>query len=468
MKNSILLLFLFVTNFSHAKIWLPTIISDNMVLQQESIATIWGWSTDTYSDEQIIVSGSWSETKVTTKTDQGKWSVQLPTPPAGGPFTLTITGHETIRLQNVMIGELWICSGQSNMEWTPLQNLANAEEEIQQAQYPGIRFFFLPKHKSPYPQDDTPGHWVPCSPETVKMASSVSYFFGRELNKKLGIPIGLINTSWGGTPIETWIPKELILGDWELKAESEKLARYEGWPKELGVTYNAMIHPLINFDIAGTIWYQGESNRNNAFSYYQSFPLLIKSWRNAWKKEFPFYFVQIAPYKYDAGDPVDAAVVRDAQLNTMQEVSNTGMVVTNDIGDLEDIHPANKQDVGKRLALWALAKTYGRTDVVYSGPIFKSMEIRESKAIISFDYADNGLIQKGVNLREFLIAGADKTFHPAKAAIEGNTVVVSSVEVPKPVAVRFAFTNIAQPNLFNTTGLPASAFRTDDWEIKIE
>ena len=229
-----------------------------------------------------------------------------------------------------------------------------------------------------------------------------------------------------------------------------------------------MIHPLIRFDIAGAIWYQGESNRDNAFSYYKSFPLLIESWRSDWKKDFPFYFDQIAPFKYDSKANIDAAVVRDAQLHTMQTVANTGMVVTNDIGDLENIHPTNKQDVGNRLALWSLANTYGVQDVEYSGPIYQSMEIKKQKAVIHFNHIAKGLVMKGDQLNEFYIAGKDKQFHLAEARILGNTVEVYNEKVKSPLAVRFAFSNTAQPNLFNSAGLPAAAFRTDDWEILLE
>ncbi len=465
MKSAILLFFVLAWNICPGKLWLPSILSDGMVLQRESTATIWGWSTDTYSNETITVTGSWNAQGYSTKPDQGMWSVEIPTPAAGGPYTLTIRGHETIVLNDVKIGEVWICSGQSNMEWTPLQGLLQAEEEIRQAQYPDIRFFFLPKHKADTPQDDTPGYWAACSPETMSHFSSVAYFFGRKLHQELDIPIGLVNTSWGGTPIETWMRRDLIEGDSALKASSEAIRRYAMWPNDAGVTYNAMIHPLLRLDIAGVIWYQGESNRVNAPAYYRLFPLMIQSWREAWARDFPFYFVQIAPYKYDADNRIDAALVRDAQLHTLAVVPNTGMVTTHDIGDLEDIHPHNKQAVGHRLALWALAKTYGRKELPFSGPLFSSMEIDRQRAILHFRYAENGLVKKGEVLREFEIAGDDRIFHPAEARIAGNTVVVSSPQVRKPVAVRFAFSNTAQPNLYNEAGLPAPAFRTDGWEI---
>lgn len=466
MKKTILLLLLFCASLSYAKITLPEIISDNMVLQQESTATIWGWTT--IPNEKITVIGSWNNTEIVVEAYQGVWSVQLPTPKAGGPYTLTIKGRDEIQLSNILIGEVWLCSGQSNMEWTPEHGLLNDEEEIKNANYPNIRFFQVSKRKSSYPQDELHGNWKVSTPESMKNFSSVAYFFGRRLHKELSVPIGLISSNWGGTPVETWIKKELITEDDELQEASKKLSSHPWWPNDLGGAYNAMIHPITKFNIAGTIWYQGESNRVNPFSYYKSFPLLINSWRKEWKKEFPFYFVQIAPFTYNKENPeaIEAAIVRDAQLQTLLTIPNTGMAVTNDIGNIENIHPINKQAVGKRLALWALAKTYGVKDLEYSGPLYKSMQIEKRKIILSFDHA-NGLIKKGKNLDEFTIAGADKKFYKAKAKIKGNTVEVSTKEVKNPIAVRFAFTDTAVPNLFNSAGLPTSAFRTDDWKIEL-
>ncbi|WP_420321950.1 sialate O-acetylesterase [Flagellimonas sp.] len=466
MKKLLFLIFVLLANASFGKIWTPTILSDNMVLQQQSEATIWGWTTAT--SETITIIGSWSNVEVTAKAHQGVWSAQLPTPVAGGPYTLTIKGHEELVFSNVMIGEVWIASGQSNMQWTPNMGLDNAQEEINKANYPNIRFFQVPQRKSTTPQDDTPGEWFSCSPETMQNFSSVAYFFGRKLHKNMSVPIGLISSNWGGTPVEVWIPEERIAADKELSEAAKLISEYEWWPHLPGTAYNAMIHPLLKFNIAGAIWYQGESNRANSKSYYRSFPFLIESWRDLWKNDFPFYFAQIAPFDYDKDKKdIKAAVVRDAQLQTMLTVPNTGMAVTNDIGNLKDIHPTNKQEVGRRLALWALAKTYGVKDVPYSGPVYEKMEVKKGKIILTFDHAD-GLTMNGKALTEFQIAGTDKKFVDAKAKIKGNKVEVYTKEVKKPVAVRFAFYDKALPNLYNAAGLPASAFRTDDWEINID
>ena len=447
-----------------AKIWLPSILSDNMVLQQESNVTIWGWSTAT--SDSITVKGSWNNISVITEAYQGVWSVILPTPAAGGPFTVTIEGHEKVVIDNVLIGEVWLASGQSNMEWSANSKIVNAETEISNAKYPNIRFFHVDRHLARHPQDDTPGFWVECTPETMANFSAVAYFFGRDIHKKTGWPMGLIGSSWGGTPIETWIPKTVLSMNPELVEAAKKIEPRKWWPNEPGWAYNAMIHPLVNFRIAGCIWYQGESNRQNATSYYKSFPLLIKTWREVWDNEFPFYYAQLAPFKYEAADALDVAIVRDAQLQTQLQIPKTGMAVTNDIGNLEDIHPRNKQEVGRRLALWALAKDYGVPSLEYSGPVYKSMEIRKDKITLLFDHAQNGLVKKGKNLTDFTVAGPDRVFYPAKAKIVGNTVMVSAKNVKNPVAVRFAFTDTAQPNLYNTEGLPASAFRTDSWEFE--
>ena len=634
-----------------ANVKLPAVISDNMVLQQRMKVPIWGWAEP---GEMVKVKGNWQWFGASTKAgDDGKWNVKIRTPKAGGPFEIAIKARNTITLKNVLVGEVWVCSGQSNM-WWPVKRSNNSEAEITAANYPNIRLFTVKRAVADRPQADCNGFWSECSTGTISEFSAVAYFFGRKLHEELSVPIGLIHTSWGGTPAESWtgaqalkalpefksmleeieqvrvnpqpfekkyeqqmlswqkkidfsvpftepegkgcteldfndadweqmelpqswdnigmedfdglvwfrkevqvpqswVGKELIVqlgpiddmdatlvngvrvggfeltGHWNTNreyridsavikpgrniiavrvldsggrggiygsAEQMKLRpaqaanetaislagrwRYKiacdlnSMPPKPGPPlrvnnphaptslYNAMIAPLIRYGIRGAIWYQGESNVERAYQYRRLFPAMIQNWRNDWQQgDFPFYFVQIAPFKYV--QPMVAAELRQAQLMTMLSAANAGMAVTMDIGDPNDIHPKNKQDVSRRLALWAMAKTYGCKGIVYSGPVYKAMKIEGNRIRLFFDYVGSGLVAKGSELTHFEIAGSDKQFVEAKAVIDGNTIVVFSDKVTEPVAARFAWSNTAIPNLFNKEGLPASPFRTDDW-----
>ncbi len=457
----------FLIPLSYAKLILPSLISDNMVLQQNADVTIWGWSSN--STEKLMIWGSWGQDTVKTQAKVGKWSVQIHTPSAGGPYTLFIRGDELTEIKNVLIGEVWICSGQSNMEMPVdstgqgFSGVLNFRKVIKEANNPSIRFFQVFRRISDHQQDDCVGKWVVCTPETVKSFSATGYFFAKYLHDDLKIPVGMIHSSWGGTPAETWLPKETVMNNPEFAAGVEKLFKQDWWPILPGLAYNAMIYPLLDYRIAGAIWYQGESNSANPLIYRKLFPEMIKTWRKLWGLDFPFYYVQIAPYKYK--EPMGATLVREAQLMTLS-LPKTGMAITNDIGNIHNIHPRDKEEVGRRLALWALAKTYGKSDIVYSGPVFKSMKIVKNKIELSFDYVDGGLIKKGKTLTCFQIAGENREFVDAKAAIKGDKVIVYNKKVKNPVAVRFAFSDTAEPNLFNAAGLPASAFRTDDWPVK--
>lgn len=479
---------------------LPAVVGDHMVLQRDLPLPIWGWADP---GEEVTV--TFGENKASTKADEaGKWQVKLPALKAGGPLEMTIQGKNTIKLTDILMGEVWVGSGQSNMQWSVTQS-ADAAQETAAAKYPKIRLFAVPLVPSGAPARDVNARWVECSPATVGGFSAVLYFYGRELHKTLDVPVGLINTSWGGTRIEPWIPPAGFESQKELKKEVENLKgvlkNYQNtlktsvnllrpWfnaaekaiaagepipdPPALpghplnssgGPTglYNGMVHPLVPFAIRGAIWYQGESNVGQGMYYHELMKGLIQGWRTVWGEgDFPFYYVQLAPYRY-GGRETALPEIWEAQTATLA-FPNTGMAVITDIATVGNIHPPNKQDVGKRLALWALAKTYGKSEVVYSGPQFESLTVELEEARIKFKHADDGLVSRdGKPLTWFTLAGADKKFHPATATISGDTLVVRSNNVTAPVAVRFAWHQLAEPNLINKAGLPALPFRTDTW-----
>lgn len=481
-----------------ADVRLPSVIGSNMVLQRDKPIHIWGWAGP---DEEVTVTLG-DDSKSATADAEGKWSVDLAQLPAGGPHQISIAGKNAITLDNVLIGELWVCSGQSNMEW--MVRIANdAEKEIAAAKHPKIRLFHIPKVPAGTPQDDVNAGWVECSPETIPTFSAVSYYFGRHLQQELDIPVGLIATSWGGTRIEPWTTIEgfksvpalssivdaiqqanaayvdqsaaviaQLQNDWLPKAQAaaaagEPVPTPPAWPHHaLNATqqptalYNGMVHAIRLLNVRGAIWYQGESNLADGMLYHEKMKALIHGWREFWGDDMPFYFVQLAPFKYGAA-PDLLPQIWEAQTATLA-VPHTGMAVTTDITTINDIHPPNKQDVGKRLALWALAKTYGKKDLVYSGPLFKSMSVKGDQAILTFDHIGGGLASRdGEALSHFTIAGEKGEFVPADARIEGDTIVVSSDKIDTPKAVRFGWDQLAEPNLMNKEGLPASPFRTD-------
>ncbi|SKC48810.1 sialate O-acetylesterase [Ohtaekwangia koreensis] len=452
------LLSLSVFTISHAQLRLPSLFDDHMVLQQQSPAPIWGWA---HPSQDIVINVSWDTTTIKTKADNTTyWSTTIFTPPAGGPYTITIkAGGEVRTLQDVLIGEVWLCSGQSNMEWS-MESSGDGKEMISQVNDPKIRLFHVSKSAASFPQVHGEGKWKACNPEGVKYFSAVGYFFGKKLNQNLNVPIGLINVSWGGTPAETWVPEGRILADPALKASAEKQIDDRPWcPSRPGVVYNSMINPIVPFRIAGTLWYQGESNTGAPETYKHLMETMVTEWRRVFLTEFPFYFVQIAPYS-GYGDE-SGVLLREQQVEMLQ-IPKSGIVVISDLVDnVKDIHPKYKKPVGERLANLALAQTYGQKNIGYQSPVYKSFKIEKGRIRISFDYATNGLMSKGGEPTEFQIAGADNKFYPAKAKIDGNTVVVSAKEVKTPVAVRFAWSNAAMPNLFSKEGLPVPSFHTD-------
>lgn len=457
---------------------LPKIFGDSMVLQRERPIAIWGWA-DT--GEKITVHFR-SQRQTVVADNGGRWKVSLRPEKAGENDDLTVSGKSKITLKGVMVGDIWICSGQSNMEMA-VKHVINATEEIQQADYPAIRHYAVSRAVSDTPMEDiTDGSgWKTATSENVADFTAVGYFFARELYQKLKIPIGLMHSSWGGTIIETWISrhgfeqsdhfapviKALHVPDIDSLSKAGVSVGPNSYPSLL---FNAMIHPLLQFPIKGVIWYQGESNAARAYEYRTSFPLLIADWRDHWQQgEFPFYFVQLSSFKAGGGNSNKGstwAELREAQALTLR-LPNTGMAVTTDIGDTDDIHPRNKQDVGRRLAASALHFTY-HTPGVHTGPAFEVMKVRGNKATILFSQTGTGLMTKNDKygyIKGFEIAGADRKFYYARAFREGHRVVVEADEVEEPVAVRYAWADDAgEANLYNKEGFPAAPFRTDQWE----
>ena len=467
---------IFVHNAARADVRLPQVIGSHMVLQRDMPCPIWGWANP---GEQVIVTFAGQEQSAKADAD-GKWSVKLqPMKANAQPQTMTVQGNNTLKLDDVLVGEVWLCSGQSNMEWSVAAS-SNPQEEASAANHPRIRHIKIQHRPAEKPESDVPPTtWQLCSPQTVPGFTAVGYFFGRQLMTDLDVPVGLIGSNWGGTRIEPWTPPVGFQQTPALKDISDKLDSFpqkmqqkdkSDPPKVTTVInhqsplalYNGMIHPLVPFAIRGAIWYQGESNNGEGMLYFEKMKALIAGWRSVWNNpKMPFLFVQLAPYKYGNGDPTRLAAIWEAQTAALS-IPNTGMAVTVDIGNTKDIHPKNKQDVGRRLALWALANTYGKSGIVYSGPLFKQLTVEGNKARLSFDHVGGGLVSRNDKpLTHFQVAGADMAFVPAEAKIDGPTVVVSSDKVAAPVAVRFAWDQEAEPNLSNKEGLPASPFRTD-------
>lgn len=445
-----------------AGVRLPSILGSHMVLQQKSEVNLWGWCSPA---EKISVKASWDTTRYVTKGTPGaKWALKIKTPAAGGPFTITINDNTV--LEDVMIGEVWVCSGQSNMELNGDQKLKQSLDEAPNANNQKIRLFYVPKTTSDYPQEEINAGWKVCTPEEMLHFSAVGYFFGKRIQRELNVPVGLINSNWGGTPAEVWTPKEVVEQDPVLKDASLKLHPADWWPITPGVNYQAMIAPLTKFKIAGVIWYQGESNTQNYATYSRLMTKMIGSWREAWGNQFPFYYVQIAPFAY--GNYNVCALLREQQTACLA-IPKTGMVIIHDLAeDVNNIHPVRKIEVADRLANLALSNTYGVKGLVYKYPMYKGMIIEKNRLRILFDNVENGLMATAKDLSEFYIAGADQKFLFASARIEGNTVVVWNKAVKEPVAVRFGFSNTAIPNLFSKEGMPVNTFRTDNWEVKTD
>lgn len=501
---------LFAAATASAAVRLPALIGDNMVLQGEAKSNVWGWA-----DPQEKVTVTFGEKTAQTEAGaDGKWSVRLADLKAGTAGDLTVTATNAIVVKNVIVGEVWIASGQSNMEFS-VAGAMNHDTEIASANYPLIRCFNLKRAAKTEPQEDCVGKWEICSPQTVGHFSAVGYFFARHLHETMHQPVGVIHTSWGGTPAEHWTPTPLIESDPDFRPLAEnwqkvvanypkakeaydkamqewkaavETAKTEGTaaPKQPnepkggdafggpGCLYNGMVAPVVPYTIQGVIWYQGESNASRAKQYRKLFPSMIMSWRKAWSRgglegsemaDFPFLFVQLANYKARAEQPTESewAALREAQLMTL-DLPHTGMAVAIDVGEANDIHPTNKQEVGRRLALCAEATVYYR-DQEFSGPIYSGAQVEEGKIRLSFRNAEGMKAQDGGALKGFALAGEDKKFFWADAEIQGDHIIVTSKDVPTPVAVRYAWADNPECNLINAAGLPASPFRTDEWPV---
>ena len=475
---------------ARADVLLHGLFNDHMVLQQGIPVAVWGWA-----DEGEPVRVEFRGQSIETKTVEGRWMVHLNALKAGGPDVLKVTGKNVVQLEDVLVGEVWICSGQSNMEW-PLSRSFDHEQAIAGSENSMLRLLTVKKSKALKPASDLEARWQVSGPETTGNFSAVGYFFGRDLQKSLGVPIGLIHTSWGGSPAEVCMSEQTLEGNSRYRAEilethranvarhEEALTKFDAEQKALasrGETseakrpngpywkpselYNGMIAPLIPFGIKGAIWYQGESNAGRAHQYRTLFPDMIRNWRRDWGLgDFPFLAVQLAPFMKIKPEPAESswAELREAQLLATQILPKVGMAVITDVGEQEDIHPTKKEPVGARLAVAARGIAYGQK-IVYSGPVYTGMRVRDNRVILSFDHTGSGLEAHGDELTGFTIAGADRRFVPATARIRNDRVVVRSPEVTEPVAVRFGWADYPVVNLWNREGLPATPFRTDDF-----
>ena len=476
---ALIVLLVSMAGYCHADISLPAIFSDNMVLQRETKTKIYGTAEP---KQNLTVQFGEVVMKTTAKSD-GQWSVMMPTGKAGGPFELTVTakeGQPQVKISNVMVGEVWLCAGQSNMRW-PVSKVLNAGREIENSvEFPNIRLFSIKENTSrlPLSQFEETSGWGVCSPDTVTDFSGVSYFFGRELSKTFpDVPIGLIMSAYDGTACEAWTSRKGLESVDRFKSMLEYWDGREDESENRPVgLFNAMIHPLQEVQLRGVLWYQGESNNGRGEQYAKLFPTMIADWRQFFNKpELPFYFVQLAPFRYEKKAPESLPELWDAQLKTLNQSKQVGMVVTSDIGDVDDLHPKNKQEVGRRLALLALSNVYNenlpaeKRSLVSSGPVFESMRIANQNIELQFRHAE-GLKTSSPDkpLTGFQVAGDDQKFIPVEAAIVDDMVKLTYPATIKPVAVRFGWTDTSVSILFNKAGLPASSFRTDDFPLLSE
>lgn len=468
----LLLLFLFaIPGVAFSKVKLPALFANNMVLQQKDEVAVWGWADE---EKSVTVSPSWNEKSYKAKVNKnGKWSVKISTPAAGGPYELVITGNEKITLSNVLIGEVWLCSGQSNMEM-PMKGfrgepVQNSNIDILKAGNDLIRFISVPRKSTTEAQHDFEGAWKTATPVAVANFSATGYYFGRLLHNVLNnVPVGLIDVTYGGSNIEAWMDKKMLepYDDISIPAEDNAIKEPNRTPT---VLYNGMLNPVIGYSIKGCIWYQGESNADKPDQYELLFPDMVREWRARWGQgDFPFYYAQIAPFDYSvfypngAPEKANSAYLRDAQRKSQYKIPNSGMAVLLDVGNKKSIHPSNKKVVGQRLAYWALAKTYGMEGFGYASPDHDQINIQNDTAIVvTFKNIPNGITSYSKEVTAFEIAGSDGEYFPAKAIVRRKSVVLSAPQVKAPVAVRYAFKDYVEGQLFSNEGLPVTSFRAE-------
>ncbi|MFI1772420.1 sialate O-acetylesterase [Thalassobellus citreus] len=478
MKNYKSLLFLLLGVLSvlnvNAQIKLPALFSDNMMLQQEMEAPIWGWAT---KGETLFITTSWDSKTYEVKVDKhGAWKTKIKTPAFGGPYTIQIKqASEVVTIKNVLIGEVWLCSGQSNMEM-PLkgftgQPVRGGNEAIVHSRNNQIRFITVPRSTVLEPKNDFDGHWQEASPQTTGNFSATAWYFGSLLQEVLNVPVGMVEVSYGGSNVEAWMNEEMLKDFDNTLPIPRNETELKGAPNRKPTTlFNGMLSPVIGYGIKGAIWYQGESNRDRPFEYKDLFKKMVSSWRDLWSQgEFPFYFAQIAPFDYSVYHPNDnlekynSAYLREAQLQASKEIPNSAMAVLMDVGEKHNIHPVDKEKGGQRLAYLALAKTYGMEGFESESPEFDAMEVKGSTVTVSFKNIPNGITTFGEESIGFEIAGENKVFYPAQAVVRRKSVLLSSPRVEKPVAIRYLFKDFTKAEIYSAGGLPMSSFRTDNW-----
>lgn len=471
-RSVLFLLFILVQlSNSFATVKLPYFFSDNMVLQQQTDAAIWGWAK---AGSTVTISTSWNKAKYSVKTDtDGKWKTKIGTAAAGGPYSITVSDGTPVTIKNVLLGEVWLCSGQSNMEM-PMkgyrdQPILGGNDAIFHSTNDQIRLYNVPRSVQRTPQDTSKNSpWRIAEPEAVSNFSATAYYFAKILQERLNVPVAVINISYGGSPVEAFMDAETLKAFPEIKVPSangtEQLNN-----RNATVLYNGMLRAFLGYTIKGCLWYQGESNNDRPQQYETLFPAFVKQIRaQSGQGDFPFYFCQIAPYNYYNFAAVNAvnnnsAYLRDAQRKALAKIPNSGMAVLMDIGEEFNIHPGDKATGSKRLAYMALAKTYGLKGFGFESPSFESIAVSGNTITVKFNGAPNGLTSYGKALQYFEVAGANKVYRPAKALISGGTIVVSAPDVKDPVAVRYAFKDFVVGDLFSTEGFPVSSFRSDDW-----